>query len=110
MSSPPDAELASIRLAEHLDQVVRFRCLACGNCGQRPARYLVEKHGCRTLADVAARARCLAYVDRVRCRGRADVGFWVVGGHGTGENAFISTLSERIADAAERPPRRRTLS
>ena len=52
-----------------------MRCLRCGNEGVRPVDHLKAKYGATSLADVARRARCLAYIKGVRCNGLARVRF-----------------------------------
>lgn len=54
---------------------VTFRCMACGALSARPAAHLVRRYGASSLAEVAGRARCLAYRQGERCRGAAEVGY-----------------------------------
>ena len=58
-----------------IGRAIVMRCLRCGNEGQRPVEHLKAKYGATSLADVARRARCLAYIKGVRCNGLARVRF-----------------------------------
>jgi len=65
-----------------LGVTVRFVCRRCGNRGRRPMVHLERAYGARSLAEVARRARCLAYVEGVRCGGLAEVSFEEIVGAG----------------------------